>query len=284
VLRDLVVLVTGSSSGIGRALAVEFSRRGHQTFASARRPGTLEKLEGPTLTPLALDVANSASIDAAVAAVIERAGRIDVLVNNAGINRFGPLPEVPLAEVRRLVETNLVGPLALVQAVFPHMARRRRGRIVNVGSVVGVLPTPFAGAYCASKAGLHALSDVLRMELAAFGIDVILVQPGAVRSNIAASGAVGIERYSREPSRYRAVAREIEQRAYVSQRAPMEADEFARRLVDRVTRRRPPRLIRLGQKARLLPALAWLPGALRDRLMARRFGLNRPGLGERGQA
>jgi len=282
VLRDLVVLVTGCSSGIGRALAIEFARRGHRTFASARRPAGLDGLAGPTLTPLALDVADGASIEAAVAAVIEQAGRIDVLVNNAGINRFGPLPEVPLAEVRRLIETNLVAPLALIQAVVPHMARRRRGRIVNVGSVVGVLPTPFAGPYCASKAGLHALSEVLRMELAAFGIDVVLVQPGAVRSNIAASGAAGIDRYSREPSLYRAVAREIEQRAFASQRAPMEAEEFARRLVDRVTRRRPPRLIRLGQNARLLPALAWLPRPVLDRLMARRFGLDRLGLGERG--
>jgi len=274
-LSDLVVLVTGCSTGIGRALAAEFARRGHHTYASARRPEALAGLEGERLEKLELDVTRAESIDLALSRVIEQSGRIDVLVNNAGVNLFGPLAELPLDQARRLFDTNLVAPLALVQAAFPHMVRRRTGRIVNIGSVVGVLPTPFAGSYCASKAALHMLSDVLRMEVAPFGIDVIVVQPGGVRSNIAESGSLGIERYSGEASFYRRVYKSIQARANASQDDPMEAGDFARQVVDAVTRRHPPRVVTLGSGARTLSALGRLPGPLVDRLMTRRFGLRR---------
>jgi NAD(P)-dependent dehydrogenase (short-subunit alcohol dehydrogenase family) len=274
-LSDLVVLVTGSSTGIGRALGLEFARRGHHTYATARRLQALDGLEAERLVKLELDVTAASSIESAVKRVIEQSGRIDMLVNNAGINAFGPLAELPLDQVRRLYETNLFAPLALVQAVFPHMVRRRTGRIVNIGSVAGILPTPFAGSYCASKAGLHMLSEVLRMEVAPFGIDVIVVQPGAVRSNIAASGSVDIERYSREASHYRRVYEAIQARANASQVAPMETHDFARQTVDAVTRRHPARVVRLGKGAGAFSALGRLPGPLLDRLMARRFGLGR---------
>jgi NAD(P)-dependent dehydrogenase (short-subunit alcohol dehydrogenase family) len=274
-LENQVVLITGCSSGIGRSLAREFARRGHRTFATARRPETLDGLGGERLEALRLDVTDAASMDDAVGLVLERAGRIDVLVNNAGFNLYGPLAEVPVDDVRRLFETNVVGPLALVQRVFPSMAGRRAGRIINVGSVVGVLPTPFDGAYCATKAALHMLSEVLRMELAPFGIDVIVVQPAAVRSSIAASGAAGIERYGAASSRFRAVHREIAERASLSQVHPMDTDEFAARVVDAVTRRRAPRVVRLGRGATALVAAGRLPGSVRDRLLARRFRLDK---------
>ena len=118
---------------------------------------------------------------------VEKLGAIgDVVKVKDGFARNFLLPNKKALRAndanRKLFETNLLAPLALVQAAFPHMVRRRTGRIVNIGSVVGILPTPFAGSYCASKAGLHMLSDVLRMEVAPFGIDVIVVQPGGVRS------------------------------------------------------------------------------------------------------
>jgi short-subunit dehydrogenase len=157
------------------------------------------------------------------------------------------------------------------------MAERGSGRIVNIGSVVGELPTPFAGAYCASKAALHMLSDVLRMELLPFGIDVIVVQPAAVRSNIAEAGSVGLERYASAASRYRAVHNQIEKRAKASQVDPMDTDVFAARLVELVTRRTPPRIIRLGNGAALFTTLGRLPRPVQDRMMRRRFGLDRLG-------
>jgi short-subunit dehydrogenase len=174
-----VVLVTGCSTGIGRALANELQTRKHRVFATARNLASLSDLTAAGIATLALDVNDPASVAAAVGQVIERAGRIDVLINNAGVNTIGPLMELSLDALRAVMETNIVGLAAVTQGVFPHMADRRRGLVINVGSVVGLLPTPFAAAYCASKAAVHMLSEVLRMELAPLGIDVVVVQPVA---------------------------------------------------------------------------------------------------------
>lgn len=273
-LDDQVVLVTGCSTGIGRALAEEFARRKHHIFATARRLDALDGLTGDKLEKLPIDVTDPRTISAAVTAIVERAGRIDILVNNAGVNLVGPLAEFPLDGMRRVLETNVTGLLAMCQAVFPHMAERRSGRIVNVGSVVGILPTPFAGAYCTSKAAVHMISEVLRMEVKPFGIDVVVVQPGGVKSNIATTAASDIARYSSETSRYRAVYSQIEKRARASQHRPMDANAFARVVVDAVTRERAPRIVRAGRGSRVYPALGKLPGRAIDRVMARQFPLD----------
>jgi NAD(P)-dependent dehydrogenase (short-subunit alcohol dehydrogenase family) len=272
-LKDQVVLITGCSTGIGRALAAELAGRGQRVFATARRLEALEPLRHPAVDRLALDVLDAASIEAAVAEVVRRAGRIDILINNAGVNLVGPLVEVPLESVGKIFDTNVTGLLALTQAVFPHMARQRSGRVVNVGSVVGLLPTPFAGPYCASKAAVHMLSEVLRMELAPFGIDVIVVQPGGVRSQISETASQDLARYAAPESHYRAAHEGIVRRAQASQDRPMESDAFARRVVDAILSDVAPRTVRAGRGARLYPALTRLPVGARDRLLARRFGL-----------
>jgi NAD(P)-dependent dehydrogenase (short-subunit alcohol dehydrogenase family) len=269
-LSDQVVLITGCSSGIGQALARELHARGQRVFASARRLASLAPL---ACEKVALDVTDPGSIAGAVAEVMAAAGRIDMLINNAGFNLVGPLAEVPLEGVRRMLETNVTGLLAVTQAVFPHLAAQRRGRIVNVGSVVGLLPTPFAGPYCASKAAVHMLSEVLRMECAPFGVDVIVVQPGGVRSSIADTAAEGLERYARESSLYRDVHPYIVKRARASQDRPMPTEQFAARVADAILAERAPRHVRAGRGARTLPVLSRLPGPLVDRAMSQRFGL-----------
>jgi len=273
--RQWVVLVTGCSSGIGRALARELHGRGHRCFATARRVESLRELGEEGLETLPLDVTDAVSIDAGVRAALGRAGRIDMVVNNAGFSVFGPLAEVSLDAARRLFETNLFGALAVVQAVLPHMGARRCGRIVNVGSMVGVVPTPFAGVYCASKAALHAMSEVLRMEVEPLGVEVVVVQPGAVRSSVAEKSAVDRERYAGASSLYRAVAGDIDRRAAASQADPMATEEFARRLAAAITAARAPRVVRLGNRVGALRVLERLPGAVRDRLFARQFGLDK---------
>ena len=273
-LEDLVVLITGCSSGIGRALAHELRRAGHRSYATARRQESLAELAAEGVTALALDVNDGASIAAAVAQVVAREGRLDMLVNNAGVNFFGPLAEVPLERVRALFETNLTSIVATSQAVFPQMVRQGSGRIVNVGSVVGVLPTPFAGPYCASKAAVHMISDVLRMEVAPFGIEVIVVQPGAVRSNIAEAGSQELERYRSPDSHYREAYAGIVKRAYASQQDPTEAADFAREVVAAITAVPAPRLVRAGRGADVLPQLATLPGEDLDRTLSDQFGLS----------
>jgi NAD(P)-dependent dehydrogenase (short-subunit alcohol dehydrogenase family) len=271
-----VVLVTGCSTGIGRALALEMARRGQRVFGSARRPETLNDIRSETLDVLALDVNDPDSVSQAVSTVIERAGRIDMLINNAGINAVGPLLELPLEEIRRVYETNIMGLIAVTQAVFPHMAKARRGRLVNVGSVVGILPTPFTAPYCSSKAALHMLSEVLRIEVAPFNIDVVVVQPGGVRSSISDNASSLLSQYRGRFAFYRSFGEHIAARARASQDGALDTDVFARKLCAILLRPNAPRVVRLGTGAVLLPSAAGLPSRLRDALLSRRFGLNRP--------
>lgn len=274
-LEKQVVLVTGCSTGIGRALALELHARGHQTFASARNPQSLAELESRGIRTVRLDVTDPSTITSAVDTIVAAHGRIDVLVNNAGVNTFGPLMEVPLGQLRSLFETNVLGLVAVMQAVFPHMADRRSGRIVNVGSVVGVLPTPFAGAYCASKSAVHMVSEALRMEVEPFGISVVVVQPGGVKSSIAESGTRDVERYRSPSSRYHGAYEGILKRANASQDDPMPAEDFARELIEQAFAESPPRVIRLGTGSDVIPRLAELPPDQRDAMLSSNYGLNR---------
>jgi NAD(P)-dependent dehydrogenase (short-subunit alcohol dehydrogenase family) len=273
-LVNQVVLVTGCSTGIGRAVVRELKARGHRPFATARKVESVADLGADGIETLRLDVTEPGSIRAAVASVVERAGRVDVLVNNAGVNAFGPIAELPLEELRSVLETNVVGLVAAMQAVFPAMAARRAGRIINIGSVVGLLPTPFAAGYCASKAAVHSLSEVLRQEVKPFGIEVVVVQPGGVKSNIAESGGARIDRYRAEASRYRAYYEGIRKRAYASQDNPMPTEDFARELVAQSFANPAPRIVRLGTGADYLPKLAELPGEQRDGILASTYGLD----------
>jgi NAD(P)-dependent dehydrogenase (short-subunit alcohol dehydrogenase family) len=273
-LEKQVVLVTGCSTGIGRALVRELKARGHRPFATARRLEGISDLAAEGIETLQLDVNDASSIRKAVAATAASAGRIDVLVNNAGVNSFGPILEVPLDEVRSVLETNFLGLLAVTQEVFPRMAEQRSGRIVNVGSVVGLLPTPFAAAYCATKSAVHMLSEVLRMEVKPFGIDVVVVQPGGVKSSIAESGSRGLERFHAESSRYNRVYDGIRKRAFASQNDPMPAEEFARELVVQALATPAPRVIRLGTGSDVLPKLAEMPAEQRDPILSATYGLD----------
>jgi len=273
-LEDQVVIITGCSSGIGRALACAFRKRGHRTFATARSSDAVQALQKEGFEALQLDVTRSDSIEQAVSTVIQRANRVDILVNNAGFNLFGPLAEVPIQRVRSLFETNVLSAIEITQKVFVHMAQQRRGRIVNIGSVVGIVPTPFAGPYCASKAALHMLSKVLRIEGEPFGIEVVVVQPGGVRSNHSVTGSVGIERYNSDRSLYQPVYEQIQKRANASQQNAMDTDAFAEQTLDEVLKKEAPREVRLGTGADFFIELSKLPGADVDRSMIQNFGLD----------
>ena len=182
-----VVLVTGCSSGIGRETARHLAGLGHTVIATARRVEDLAELAAAGCRTLPLDVTDEASMRAAVEAVETAHGRIDVLVNNAGYSQSGAVESVPLARTRSQFETNVFGPLRLTQLVLPGMRRRGAGRIVNVSSMGGRLVFPGGGVYHASKYALEALSDALRYELRPFGIAVVLIEPGLIRTNFAAT-------------------------------------------------------------------------------------------------
>lgn len=179
------MLITGCSSGIGRATALRLRRDGHTVVATARRVEKLQELTAAGCETLQLDVADDASRRAAVSEVESRHGAVGVLVNNAGYSQSGALETLPLAALRDQLETNVVGLLGMCQLVLPAMRARRRGTIVNIGSMGGRLTFPGGGAYHASKYALEALSDVLRFEVGGQGVDVVLVEPGIIRTGFA---------------------------------------------------------------------------------------------------
>ena len=175
-----VALVTGGSSGIGEATARELHKRGFTVYAAARRLERMEGLAAAGIRTLRMDVTDDDSITSGVKQVLAEAGRIDVLVNNAGYGSYGALEDVPIDEGRRQVEVNLLGLARLIQLVTPHMRRNGSGRIVNVSSIGGRAAGAFGGWYHATKYAVEGLSDALRLELKPFGIDVVLIEPGAI--------------------------------------------------------------------------------------------------------
>jgi NAD(P)-dependent dehydrogenase (short-subunit alcohol dehydrogenase family) len=266
-----VVLITGCSSGIGYALAEAFHAQGCATYATARKPETLATLATKGIHTLALDVTSADSIRACISAIEAQNGTVDMLVNNAGIPVMGPTAELSLDELRRQWDTNLTAPMAMVQAVVPGMVGQGSGRIIHIGSVSGLLTTPFAGPYCASKAALHSLNDALRMELKPFGIEVLLVQPGGVQSNF---GAGATTRTGQQQwTLYAPFADGINRRAGASQEGATPAPVFAKAVVQAVLAAKPRPVIRLGAGSATLPRLARLPVAMKDRLLMKRFGL-----------
>ena len=271
--KNSVILISGCSSGIGLSLAREFASRGCRVFATARKPEVIEHLKSEKINTLPLDVTDQQSIDACVAEALARAGRIDVLVNNAGYALIGPIIDLSIDDLRREFETNVIGLVALTKAVAPQMIERKSGLVVNIASVSGICATPFAGAYCATKAAVNLLSVSMRIELAPFGIAVVTVQPGAIKSKFgeAASNSIKL----REDSVYAPVAGYIQERATSSQKNPTKAEEFSRKLVDSLFFFFIPKVIRLGRQSTQLPLVAALPADQFDHLMSKTFGLKK---------
>src|ERR1035437_706479 len=229
------IYITGCSSGIGAAMAQEFHRRGYVLCATARRVDSLATLSEQGIRTLSMDVNDDESVAAAFAVVAREQGQIDVLVNNAGFSQVGALIDLSREDLRSQYETNVIAPMAVTRAAVSLLraASKRSGGnaiLANVGSIVGLVATLFAGAYCSSKAAIHSLSDVLRMELAPFGIQVVTIQPGGVRSSFGAHAEAAIRLPAN--SLYHAVADGIRARALAGQRGATPADEFVHPVVD----------------------------------------------------
>jgi len=281
------VVVTGASSGIGRATALLLARSGFRVFAGVRRDADAESIrqEGVLdLEPLRLDVTDAASIASACATVASATGSAGLvgLVNNAGIGVAGPLEFLPPHEIRRQLEVNVVAPLAVSQAFLPQL-RHGRGRLVYVGSSSGYLSLPLIGPYCASKFALEALADAQRLELQPFGLHVVLVQPGAIatpifeKSNAHADAL--LETLPPETGRFygpliSAIRKGVADQ--VSRANPPET--VARAVLHALRAKRPRTRYKVGLDAWLEWVLArWLPDRLRDRVLTRLLGL--PGRG-----
>ena len=272
------VLITGCSSGIGAALAIELHKRGNRVYASARRPDTLAPLAALGLDTLTLDVNDDASIAAAMARIESEVGHLDMLINNAGYSQVGAVVDLTREDLRDQYETNVISPVAMTRAALPLLREAVKGQgkaiVVNVGSIVGLFTTPFSGAYSSSKAAVHSLSDGLRMELAPFGIRVVTIQPGGVRSAFGnhAEEAIRLP----EDSVYRPVEAGIRARAQAGQQGATPVQEFIDPVVNALLRPSPPAVIRGGKNSVRLPVLKkLLPLQTVDRMVSKVFGLDR---------
>lgn len=273
-IPDKLVLITGCGSGIGQALARAFHRSGHRVCATARRLDTLAPLAAEGLLTRPLDVTDAQAVQALLASLAQEGLAVGTLVNNAGYGAMGPMLDVPPEEWQRQFDVNLFAPMALTRAVVPGMVARRQGLIVNISSVSGVLTTPFAGPYCASKAAFNAASDALRMELAPLGIAVVTVQPGGIASAFGQNAANQVSLAADSP--YQAVREGVLARANESQSQAMPAEAFAQQVVAQLAQAEIPALIRLGEKSTLLPMMKrWLPTRWLDRILMKRFQLDR---------
>jgi NAD(P)-dependent dehydrogenase (short-subunit alcohol dehydrogenase family) len=254
------ILITGCSSGIGRATAEHLARGGHTVYATGRRLDSLAGLERAGCRTLALDVLDEASMQAAVDVVQNAHGTVGALVNNAGYGVSGAIEALSMDAVRTEFETNVFGYVRMAQLVLPGMRRAGRGRIVNVGSVAGRVTLPGAGAYAASKYAIEAISDALRFEVRGFGVEVIVIEPGPIRTEFTSSANAALAQA--EPGPYAdyhgAVAK-----------ADAETDEsfiagkpehVARSIERALTARRPRPRYRVTPIARVLPKVRGLLG------------------------
>lgn len=178
-----VVLITGASSGMGKSTAKFLHAQGHKVYGAARRMNEMQDLKELGMGIVSLDLTNEESIQQAVKTIIDAEGRIDVLVNNAGYGSYGAVEDVTIEEAKRQFEVNLFGLARITQLVLPHMRNQKSGRIVNITSMGGKIYTPYGAWYHATKHALEGWSDCLRLELKQFGIDVVVVEPGGIKTD-----------------------------------------------------------------------------------------------------
>ena len=266
-----VILVTGCSSGIGRATAVEAARRGHRVYATARNRNDLAELEQPggSLSTLALDVTDPASVRKAVGEVLARAGRIDALVNNAGYAQYGAVEEVSPEEWRAVFDVNFFGMLDVTRAVLPSMREAGGGTIVLMSSLGGRVSVPFASPYCASKHAIEAVADALRVETAPFGIRVVAIEPGAIDTRFAERARSIVGPLIARPGPYRAFYANAEKAMDGDfRRGHLPPEPVARVILDAIESPRPRPRYKITWLARtLIPLKRALPDRWLDRMM-----------------
>jgi NAD(P)-dependent dehydrogenase (short-subunit alcohol dehydrogenase family) len=269
-----IVIITGASSGIGAATARELARRGFHVLAGVRRDQDADVIRGPGIEPLIIDVTNPDHIRALATRVHgDPEGRaVRALVNNAAIGVNAPVEVFPIDEWRRLFEVNFFGHIAVTQALLPDLIRSK-GRVINVSSVGGRMAMATYGPYASTKFALEAVSDALRRKIAPFGVQVVVIEPGAVRTKIAGraiatANKVASTMTSEQRQRYGRLVPAITAQAASATESGLSADAAAKVLAEAVTALKPRTRYTIGREAALLPLLAILPDRMLDRIFA----------------
>jgi NAD(P)-dependent dehydrogenase (short-subunit alcohol dehydrogenase family) len=273
------VLVTGCSTGIGHATALRLAKSGHTVYASARRVDSLAELREAGAHTLALDVTDEDSMIAAVGRVVDEQGAVGVLINNAGYSQSGAMETLSMDDLRRQFETNVFGLVRMCQLVLPGMRAQHWGRIVNISSMGANFTFPGGGAYHASKYAVEAISDALRFEVKGFGVDVVIVQPGLIRTEFAATAQTAMGSDDGPYAEFNAAVGAATEDAYAKgplARLGGDADSVAKAVEKAITARRPPIRIRVTPSAHvLIGANGLMSDGMWDRFLAAQFP--RPG-------
>lgn len=278
-----IVLITGATSGIGKYTALHLARRGHRVIASGRRQDALDLLEGEardagvSLETLPLDVTDANSIEAAHAEIGRRTDGygIDALINNAGYGHAGPMSEVADEDLRRQYDTNVFGLMAVTRAFLPAMRERGYGKVLNVSSVGGRLTLPFFGAYNSTKYAVESMSDALRIELQPFGVAVVLIEPGIIRTNFTPRSQEIATRYGSPGAPFAGVMPAFGALTSKSDRFAVSPASVARAMARAVERRRPAaRYIAPFRTTLLLRFYQLMPTRLNDWMFRKTYGLS----------
>jgi NAD(P)-dependent dehydrogenase (short-subunit alcohol dehydrogenase family) len=269
-VQPRTVLITGCSSGIGRATAEAFLDEGWEVYATARNPADVETLGDQGCAIATLDVTETDDVTRVVDRIVEEHGRIDCLVNNAGYAQFGPIEDVPTDAVRRQFDVNVYGPHRLTRAVLPHMRRRREGTVVNVSSAAGRIAFPGGGVYCGSKFALEAMTDALRAEVDEYGVDAVLIEPGPVDTAFTDRAADEIEGVERSGA-YESFYEVFEDTQAIGGGGPgaVAPERVAEEILNAASATKPASRVPVGALARVGVLGRFVPDRLRDRA----FGL-----------
>ena len=269
-MKQKVILLTGASSGIGYDTATRLAKQGHKVYGAARRIDKMQPLKELGVTPIKMDVTDDASMIAGVNAVLEAEERIDVLVNNAGYGYFGAIENVSMEEARKQLEVNVFGLARLTQLVIPHMRQQGSGRIVNLASIAGKLALYFGGWYHVSKFAVEGFSDALRMELKPYGIDVVIIEPGGIRTEWGVIAADHLAESSKGTVYEQAALNEANAMKYTYTRAKLLSNPsvIAKAICKGVNKRHPKARYRTGMGSHSLVFMHWLlPSKWWDGLM-----------------
>ncbi len=275
---DPSVVITGASTGIGEACALRLDKMGFQVFAGVRKEhdgNSLKQQSSGRLTPVMIDVTDAGSIDSAAAIVSAAVGDAGLagLVNNAGVGIGGPLEFLPIAQIRKVLEVNVIGQIAVTQAFLP-LLRKRRGRIVNMGSIAGRSSSPIIGPYSASKFAMEAITDALRVELRPWGISVSIIEPGNVATPIWDKSLAATDEILRKLPQhardlYGPAITAVREIAVNAPKIGISPDIVARAVAHALTAEKPKTRYLVGRDAKFRVLLEFLPDRFRDWLIAR---------------
>jgi NAD(P)-dependent dehydrogenase (short-subunit alcohol dehydrogenase family) len=279
------ILITGATDGLGRAAAILFAKRGYRVFAAGRSAEKRTQLDALArekklpLETLELDVCDDSSVQRAVKTVLDKAGAIDVLVNNAGLSYVAAVEDMTMEDWRRQFETNFFGVLRVTRAVLPHMRERRQGRILMMSSVSGFVTPPTQGGYSSSKHALEGMSNALRLELYPFGIDVVLIEPGYIVTNIQNTAADLMKPYAEKiksgpyASTYQALLANAQHSRASSESTPEDCARVMLRAIESPHPKPRYTVTRLAAQVKLLKRL--LPDRVLDAIFRRRYKISR---------